>query len=114
MSISRKPKIPIACPACKGKGVGTDGDSCWSCKGSCILLISKAAYAMLAGFQGKTERHRIYTSREKDIILGPGKPRHRLAFLHEEGYTDRTYGSMNRKYIKLKEEERERELKAGA
>ena len=108
MSISREPEVPITCPACKGRGVGTDGCTCMSCDGSLVLLISKAAYARLTGDREKEERHRIYNGEEKKIIMGPGKRRKKLERLHAKGYTDRSYKAIGVQFKKWRAEERAR------
>lgn len=111
MSISRKPKIPIDCPACEGLGLGTDGETCWSCKGSCVWLASEAEYAKINGLTEKMERHRLYNDDEKKIIMGLGKRREKLKLLHSKGYKDRTYGAIGVQFKKWRAEDRE---KAGA
>lgn len=109
MTISRKPKIPIPCPACEGIGLGTDGETCWSCHGSCVFLVSEAEYAKITGTAEKMERHRIYDDEEKKIIMGPGKRREKLTLLHAEGYKDRTYGAIGTQAKKWRAEAREKE-----
>jgi DnaJ-class molecular chaperone len=111
MSISRKPKIPIDCPACEGIGLGTDGETCWSCRGSKVWLVSEAVYAKIHGLVDKMERHRLYTDEEKKIIMGAGKRREKLKLLISKGYDDRTYGAIGAQAKKWRDETRE---KAGA
>lgn len=107
-NVCRKPEIPIPCPTCKGKGVGTDGKMCWSCKGSYVLMVSETAYARVIGDHEKEERHRLYTPEEEGIVLGPGTLRERIKLLRKKGYMDRTEKSINNKRAKLREEERKK------
>jgi hypothetical protein len=88
--------IPVPCPTCKGSGIGADGDTCWSCHGSCVFYLTPAQYARRIGDDDNMARNRPLTTPERKIITRCKTPAIALKLLEERGYNDRTLAGVKR------------------